>query len=41
MNPFIEYESVKAGMRLYYMIHYEIGVNEFIENTLESNNTCI
>lgn len=30
MNPFIEYESVKAGMRLYCMIHYEIGVNEFM-----------
>lgn len=30
MNPFIEYESVKAGMRLYCMIHDEIGVNEFM-----------
>ena len=30
MNPFIGYESVKADMRLYYMIHDEIEVNEFI-----------
>lgn len=31
MNPFIGYESVKTGMRLYCMIHDEIGMNEFIE----------
>lgn len=31
MNPVIGYESVKAGMRLYCMIHDEIVVNEFIE----------
>lgn len=30
MNPVIGYESVKAGMRLYCMIHDEIGANEFI-----------
>lgn len=39
MNPFMGYESVKAIMRLYYMIQDESGVNEFNEfiNRIHSN----